>query len=54
MMDVVWLEKNTKKCIESLKNRPNISIEEQGLLNILNGTLALIEDVKYLVHNIES
>ena len=51
MVDVVWLEKNTKKCIESIKNRPNISIEEQGLLNVLNGTLILIEDVKCLEAN---
>ena len=51
MMDIVWLETNTKKCIESLKNRPNISAEEQGLLNVLNGTLILIENVKYLVND---
>lgn len=51
MIDIVWLETNTKKCIESLKNRPNISAEGQGLLNVLNGTLVLIENVKYLVND---
>ena len=52
MMDIEWLKENTERYIESINQRKIISAEQQGLLNILNGTLALIGDMEYLLNEI--
>lgn len=51
MTDTEWLKKETEGCIESIKQKPIISTEQQGLLNVLYGTLGLIYDVEYLAES---
>ena len=50
MIDREWLKKNTERCIESIKKRPTINAEQQGLLNVLTGTLLLIEETEYILN----
>lgn len=49
MIDREWLRENAEGCIESIKQRPVISAEQQGLLNVLNATLLLINEVEHLL-----
>lgn len=49
MIDRKWLKENAEKHIKSIQQRPSITIEQQGLLNVLNGTLTLLDDVEFIV-----
>ena len=49
MIDRDWLRKNAESCIESLKQKPELSIENQGILNVLEGTLTLLDDTEFLL-----
>ena len=51
MIDRKWLKENTEKCILSFCNRPVLTMEQQGIMNVLQGTMVLLEDVEVLLEN---
>ena len=51
MTDTKWLKEKAEKCIASLKSRPSLTIEQHGMLNVLQAVSSFVDEVEWVLED---